>query len=444
MKSSIVFSIVMVVSSLQAGAAADVVGKTVGGINDKIMDQTVLKDQLKGIRETTPAVPDEVLEKINQNIDQLDSLAENSLNPLRLGSEALQIMTTQGETIFVEVEVEDGWRAIEREWLVTIEDGDLELLKKLAVEIEEEQQLSHLGMTVVRFKIPKDQSEEKIRGQLPDRIAKQLGRNHVYEASSTVSSDNAGNGVKQSTCKDSIKVGMIDTAINEEHAAFETANLTQRNFMQKGVSVPKAHGTAVAGLLVGKDQLVPLLPQSQLYAASVFYPRNKYSQGATLMHLIKALDWLLGENVSVINMSLTGPDNPLLQAAISQVVEKNIGVIAAAGNEGPAASPRYPAAYEGVIAATAVDSANEIYRWANQGEYVDFSALGVAIKTARMNNEYGYESGTSMATPIVTAKIACQLQQAKSIRTSKERLQQEVIDLGEPGKDRIYGYGKLE
>ena len=129
-------------------------------------------------------------------------------------------------------------------------------------------------------------------------------------------------------------------------------------------------------------------------------------------------------------------------------LKQDITIVAAAGNEGPAASPRFPAAYKEVIAATAVDSNNDIYRWANQGEYIDFSALGVLVKTARVSNgssyEYGLESGTSIATPVVTAKVACQIVKDKAKKTIISNLELEAIDLGEPGRDPVYGYGKLE
>ena len=101
-----------------------------------------------------------------------------------------------------------------------------------------------------------------------------------------------------------------------------------------------------------------------------------------------------------------------------------------------------------MVAVTAVDNNDEIYRWANQGEYIDFSALGVLVKTARVSNgsgyEYGLESGTSIATPVVTAKVACQIIKDKTKKNIISNLELEAIDLGDPGRDPVYGYGKLE
>ena len=241
-----------------------------------------------------------------------------------------------------------------------------------------------------------------------------------------------------------MKIGMIDTAIDESHSAFADVDIRQKYFLVDDFETPKNHGTAVAGLLIGKGELLPLLPEAELYAASVFYKRNKYSQGATLIHLLQAINWLVEQQVPVINMSLTGPPNPVLEQAIKGASKNNTVIVAAAGNEGPAASPRFPAAYNQVIAVTAVDNEKIVYRWANQGDYIDFSALGVAIKTARSDKSFGAESGTSMASPIVAAHFACQLQKANSQDLAIEQLKKRAVDLGESGKDPVFGYGFIE
>ena len=81
-------------------------------------------------------------------------------------------------------------------------------------------------------------------------------------------------------------------------------------------------------------------------------------------------------------------------------------VVAAVGNDGPSARPLYPAAFEPVVAVTAVDRRKNIYRWANQGPQVDFAAWGVSTPVALAKGGYGEESGTSFAAPIVAAAIA--------------------------------------
>jgi subtilisin family serine protease len=141
-------------------------------------------------------------------------------------------------------------------------------------------------------------------------------------------------------------------------------------------------------------------------------------------------------------MSLSGPPNAVLQAAITRATQAGHVIVAAVGNAGPAAPPLYPAAYPEVLAVTAVDSARRIYRRANRGVHVEFSAPGVDVPAAAAQGIAAY-SGTSFASPYVAALTALDhrrpdQQAATQIRQS---LRTNAIDLGVPGRDAIYGFG---
>jgi subtilisin family serine protease len=252
----------------------------------------------------------------------------------------------------------------------------------------------------------------------------------------------------QPVCEVPVSLGMIDSAVETQHPAFaqqSDGDLITRSFLGTDINQPPGHGTAVAGMLIGRGQkLQPLLPRGTLYAASVVYSQGTYHSGATLAHLLNALNWLVQQDLQVINMSLTGPPSVSLQKAIEAIQAQGKLVVAAAGNDGPHAGPRYPAAYAGVVAATAVEPDRGIYPWANQGDHVDFAALGVSIVTARAGGQFGVESGTSMASPVIAAFLACALANSGvDSSTALELLQRQAIDLGEPGRDPVFGYGLL-
>jgi subtilisin family serine protease len=106
-------------------------------------------------------------------------------------------------------------------------------------------------------------------------------------------------------------------------------------------------------------------------------------------------------------MSLVGPPDAILHKRIIEMSQKGVVFIAAAGNSGLGAPPAYPAAYSNeVIAVTAVDRDGRNYADANQGKYIDVAAPGVRIWTALPGNREGALSGTSFATPFVTAIAA--------------------------------------
>ena len=91
--------------------------------------------------------------------------------------------------------------------------------------------------------------------------------------------------------------------------------------------------------------------------------------------------------IPVINLSLSGPANPLLEAMAAHVSAKGHILVAAVGNEGPHAAPQFPAAYENVVGVTAVDQQDRVYLYANQGDYVDFAASGVDTSVAKSSGD---------------------------------------------------------
>ncbi|WP_157964719.1 S8 family serine peptidase [Algibacillus agarilyticus] len=395
-----------------------------------VLDAPVLNDGL-------PSLTEPLTDKIN-NISQtiqsaeramvLERIAEQSkqFSAASLGSLAdlprrVNIPSVQGEPL-VEVEVEHGWRAIEQEWLVMVTDQELNQITLLTQEnmisLVTLSRFEQLALTLIKFKAAKDyDSFNQLSLVLPVSVLEKLGRNHVYSAqanhhetkkSTAQIKDHTARLRVNAVFQAPISIGMIDTAIDLTHPAFKKGQVTSQHFLADEHVAPKAHGTAVAALLIGHNTEQPaLLPNAKLFAASVFHSQTAYAQGATLFNLLNGLEWLLANQVSVINMSLAGPPNPILAQVVTQVQNKNITIIAAAGNEGPAAPPLYPAVYQKVITATAVDELRQSYRWSNRGEHIDYAAFGVSVLTARVGNKWGRESGTSIATPIVSAFVAC-------------------------------------
>lgn len=358
------------------------------------------------------------------------------------------VLDRSGATLFHDVEVENRWRAVQREWLVMIDDGDLPQLEKIAIRIVEHKRFEQLGMSLVRFRVDEAMDSRKaLETLLPAAKAWRLERNHIYNyrpQSDRPSTTPGAPARSAAVCDDPLSIGIVDTAVDDGHPAFAKTVITQRNFLDAAIDPPRNHGTAVAGILVGRGEgLQPVVPNALLSVASVMYQREDGSQGATVMGLLEALDWLAGRGVAVINLSLAGPPNQLLERAVAALDQRNILLVAAVGNEGPAAPALYPAAYSPVIGVTAVDREQRIYRWANRGDQVDFAAHGVAVNTASVAGGLLSESGTSMAAPVVSAFAAC-WQEGEGRVAVFEALAGAATDLGEPGRDPVFGLGLLE
>lgn len=399
---------------------------------------------------TRPLTP--LRRELDRSIEQLplkNDVVDTTHNLVEAVPKRLKIVGVDGQTVMVEVRVENGYRAIEHEWLITVSDEQRPLLLAIPMQIVAENRLAELQLTVIRFRVSAElDSYPALRQRLPTELHDALDRNHVFIAQSAASSETpiAVNATTKnsSICDAAVTVGMIDTAVQQQHPAFADAKLQQQSFIDPQLQAPLAHGTAVASLLVGHfDALQPLLKQAALFNAAVFYPRKNATQGATTLSLIQGLEWLLQQQVAVINMSLAGPDNKLLALAIARAQQRGAIIVAAAGNEGPTAPPRYPAAYPDVIAVTAVNSNQKNYRWANRGAHIAFAAQGVEVLTADSSNKLATTSGTSMAAPVVSAWVACARQNERSAADVMQYLITHSIDLGEPGRDEIFGYGEL-
>ncbi|WP_321393584.1 S8 family serine peptidase [Emcibacter sp.] len=359
---------------------------------------------------------------------------------------------------FREISDEDGFEAVADELLILVEKGTEFENRDNDLRIEDSQYLDGLGLVLVRLKTVEDGKLEDLAAGIseknedvdvdlnhlflpesenpdqPATLVQQVG----YSGNLDLAVENGGN----------IQIGLIDTLVDREHSAFLRGDIITNDLVQYKQSRPQEHGTAVASILVGDEQGVfrGLIPGAKLFAASVFFKTPSGKTAATTESLILALDWLVRQKVRVINMSLSGPPNKLLEIAIQRVREKGSVIVAAVGNGGPVAKPLYPAAYAGVIAVTAVDGTRKVYLRANRGRHVAFSAPGVDIPAARAGGGYDIQTGTSIAAPFVSAILADMVSRNGMNWNAEylDVLRKNAIDLGQPGFDNIYGHGLIQ
>jgi len=241
-----------------------------------------------------------------------------------------------------------------------------------------------------------------------------------------------------------LRIGIIDSSVDQAHVAFSQSSITTRRFVDNEAP-PDFHGTAIASIIASNDpSALGLAPKAELFAAEVFDQTAEQGEFASTVSLIKALNWLVTQEVSVVNISLAGPPNRLLETALARVRERGVLAIAAAGNGGPMAQPMYPAAYPQVVAVTATDERGRAFRLANRGEYVDIAAPGVNIRHAQAGGGYAASSGTSYAVPFVTVAAARLMQSNSEPTAMLDALYAGTLDIGAPGRDQIYGYGQLQ
>jgi len=233
-----------------------------------------------------------------------------------------------------------------------------------------------------------------------------------------------------------LRIGIVDGGVDLRHPSLARARIETRAFVAQ--SAPSSHGTAVASLLVGDDgDFRGALPGAQVVAADVF---GADPDGGSAEAIAEAIGWLVSQRASVISVSLEGPPNRLVEAVCKAAVARGVLLVAAVGNSGPNAPVAYPAAYPSVVAATAVDASDRVFLFANRGPQVAFAALGVDVEAAAEGDAYTSVSGTSFAAPRVAAALAAL--RAADPKAAIETLARRVRDLGAPGRDVVYGFGR--
>jgi len=334
------------------------------------------------------------------------------------------------------------------EVLVTV-DGDAAVAADIAsafgLEIRSQRTSALLGSTLVRYGIPDGRPVGVVLAQLAgDTRATRRAPNSIYDLQQAAGAVNYAFQrialVPDSASGENVNVAVIDTAIDETHPAIKDAIAGEFDAMP-GIEVTgRDHGTSVVGLIAGTGEFRGMAPGSKIFHARAF------EGGKSNMDIIlSALDWAAGQDVRIINMSFVGPKNELLHEACAAARERDIVLVAAAGNNGPKAPYGYPAAYDGVIAVTATDDKDQLMAQANRGPYVFVSAPGVNM-LAPVGGGADLVTGTSFAAAVVTGAIANLIHAApeRSADWIAAALSSTARDLGATGRDADFGYGLVD
>jgi len=347
-------------------------------------------------------------------------------------------------------------RLFEEENVLILLDSEQEA-NELAINVSrrgyqliEKRRLNGLGLILLDFQRPAGVTDEiainDMRAMSPSAT---VGLDNLYQTQAPYKMPNAAAaqvyandllGWPSEGCQAQTAIGIIDGHLSNSVNGLPASNIVRRNFM-RGEASASQHADAVTKLILGPGRL----RQATVYSAGVIGTTRSGFTGSGAKEIVLALDWMRTERVPVVNISLAGPHNPLLERAVSQVAEDGMVLVAAVGNEGPDAPPQYPAAFEPVIAVTAIDVEREIYRNAVRGPHVEYAAPGVDIFIESGSERGRFVSGTSFAAPFITALIAADPSHSFTSSASGVRtfLNQRTLDLGESGPDPVFGRGMV-
>lgn len=165
------------------------------------------------------------------------------------------------------------------------------------------------------------------------------------------------------------------------------------------------HGTFVSGLVL------LMAPQAEVLPVRVLRPDGS----GDAFHVAAGIYYAAEQGANIINLSLgTDRDAGILRRSVLFAQNAGCLVTAAMGNEDLNADDVYPAAYPNVIAVAATDFNDGKASFSNFGPVVDLAAPGVGVVSAYPQGRYAQWSGTSFATPLVSAEAALLFAQGKS------------------------------
>ncbi|RXJ04053.1 peptidase S8 [Anaerobacillus alkaliphilus] len=244
-----------------------------------------------------------------------------------------------------------------------------------------------------------------------------------------------------------VPIAILDSGVDPNHEDLQDRILMGYNaFKDDGEFYDEhGHGTHVAGIAAAATNNVlgiagvswhnPLMPVKVL---------NEKAEG-TAFEVANGIRWATDNGAKVINMSLGDTYNSrIMHDAIRYAFRNDVVLIAASGNDN-VETPMFPAAYDEVIAVSAVDSKRHKAIFSNYGRHIDVTAPGEHIPSTFLDNSYVMMSGTSMAAPHVAglAGLIRSINPELSNVEVAEIIRSTANDIGPAGFDPYYGFGEI-
>ena len=325
----------------------------------------------------------------------------------------------------------------------------------LQLDIRERYVNSLLNERVVLFKIKDDRNVESVLSRLrADGRVNEAQLNYYYRQQAGATANAPDERTQYALAKIDLQdaqavsrgrgvlIGLIDGFVNSRNPALQTTLtglLDSTN--QKNVE-PDPHATAIAGVMNANGDLRGVAPEARILSIRAV---RKLGGVADSFSINQAIHLAVLQNARVLLLPLLSRHDPLAERIIKIAALRQVIIVAPAGNNGPDAGPAYPAAYSDVISVTATDAEDQLYGNANQGSYIGVAAPGVQIMVLSDNAKYELKSGTSYAAAHVAGVAALMLGYDPQLTVDRIRrtLMETATDLGEPGKDKKFGAGRI-
>ncbi|RFP10358.1 peptidase S8 and S53 subtilisin kexin sedolisin [Duganella sp. BJB488] len=230
---------------------------------------------------------------------------------------------------------------------------------------------------------------------------------------------------RETTGRD-IKVAVIDSGIDASHPDLSGQLAVNANFVDGGATPAENHGTAVAGIIAaraGNGGIVGVAPQAKLMGLRACWQQPDLATRCNSFTLGKAINYAILNGAQVINLSLAGPPDRLLDRLLDVALERGIGVVGAI--DAKAAGPAFPANHRGVLAVASQPAGGKAAPAAGAEADPALLAPGNDIPTTAPGGRWSFVSGSSYAAAHVSGMLALMAQlQPKATPAQLRRLLQ--------------------
>jgi len=261
-----------------------------------------------------------------------------------------------------------------------------------------------------------------------------------YRLQTNIHSMNLAEIHSQTTGKD-VTIAIIDTGVDTEHPDLEGQIQQSKNFVPQkpSDSLGDIHGTAIAGVIAAKPNndhgIVGIAPDSNVIALKACWGVKVGSLEAICnsFTLALAINTAIAMDVDILNLSLTGPYDPLLARLIEKAVQQGIIIIASQTDREDAKSG-FPAQQPGVIGVRSINS--KLIQSSYESQAMTVSAPGEDILTTLPNGAYDFISGNSLATAHVSGLAALMLQLKRNVNS--QELSKLLAKANEPSFYKVF------
>ncbi len=198
-----------------------------------------------------------------------------------------------------------------------------------------------------------------------------------------------------------VDVAVIDSGVETSHPDLAGRIAANEDFAGPAAQAGDTHGTAVAGIIAARADngigIAGVAPDARLLALRACWPGPDGSTRCNSLTLAKALQFALGHQAQVVNLSLAGPQDRLLAELLVLLLSRGVAVVAAADPAWPGGG--FPASQPGVIAV--VDDGAT-----TAGPATAWKAPGRDVPTSLPGGRWGLVSGASFAAAHVSGLMA--------------------------------------